>query len=52
MDTMIGFILGIFVGAAITLFICALVLKASDIDRYAEGFNDGINFNKNKERRQ
>ena len=57
MDALIGFILGLFIGAAIGLFIGAIIIRGGEFDSYTDGFNDGMNFIKNKnfdnkERRQ
>lgn len=48
MNTIIGFILGLFIGALMGLFFGAIAVKNKEFNTYEDGFDDGINFMQNK----
>lgn len=53
MNTLIGFVIGLFVGAAISLFWIALLTRGKEMDAYNAGYQAGYNKNfNNNERRQ
>lgn len=51
MDTLIGFIIGLFVGAAINLFWIALLTRGKETDAYKAGYDAGCNKNFNNNER-